>query len=148
LLTPEVRAAVGHTSEPVPLTVTARVVARALETYGLPPREFAPGDPVPGYVAFALESDARSVEAPEVMPQSLLISNEVFFERPLRLGEHLTVQARLADISERLGGRFGYSVYVRTETELRDSEGNVVARTAVTMMQYDAADGEPGEEDE
>ncbi len=147
LLTPEVRAAVGRTSEPVKVVVTERAVERALETYGMPPRKLAPGDPVPGIVTVALEADVRSVSAPEVLPKSLLISNELSFERPLRLGEELSVQQRIADISERLGGRFGYSIYVRTETEYRDANGEVVARTGTTMMQYDT-EGEENEEAE
>ena len=68
----------------------------------------AEGDPVPGYVLVALQPEAESVAIPELMPNSLLISNELTVERPLRLGEQVTVQSRLADISERLGGRFGY----------------------------------------
>jgi len=148
LLTPEVRAAVGRASEPVTVTVTLRMVRRAMETYGLEPRDFAPGEPVPGYVTVALESEARSVPMPEVMPRSLLISNELAFERPLRLGEDLTLQNRIADISERLGGRFGYSIYVRSETEFRDSTGAVVARTGQTMMQYDTTAGDAEEDEE
>lgn len=148
LLTPEIRAAIGRTSEPVTVVVTAKAVARALETYGMPPRTFAPGDPVPGIVTVALEADARSVESPEVLPRSLLISNEMWFERPLRLGETLTVQQRIADISERLGGRFGYSIYIRTETEYRDADGKLVARTGNTMMQYDTEGAANEEADE
>lgn len=146
LLTSEVRALVGRTSAPAPTTVTRKAVRRAMEVYGATGRrDFAPGDRVPGYVVVALEADSEPVDVPDIMPKSLLISNELEFERPLRLGEELQVSQRVADISERLGGRFGYSVYVRSDTLFHDGEGKLVARTARTMMYYETeADG--GEE--
>ena len=136
---------VGRVSDPAEVTVTAKVVRRAMETYGARPREFAPGDAVPGYAIVALESDSPNVPYPDLLPRSLLISNDFSFERPLRLGERLTVRERIADISERLGGRFGYSIYVRSEHEYRDAAGTVVATAGRTMMQYEheASGGEP-----
>ncbi|MGE5595657.1 MAG: MaoC family dehydratase N-terminal domain-containing protein [Hyphomicrobiales bacterium] len=146
LLTPEVRAYAGRTSEPVRVRVSARAVRRAIETYGGRRREFAEGDEVPGIVTVALEAESEPIAMPEVLPRSLLISNEMSFERPLRLGEELTVRQRIADISERLGGRFGYSIYVRSETEFFDASGQLVASTARTMMQYEhEARGEDGD---
>lgn len=137
LLTDDIRALVGLESETAQVAVTPTVVRRALETYGARPREFFPGDVVPGYAVVALESESPHVEAPAVLPRSLLISNDFSFERPLRLGEQLTVRERIADISERLGGRFGYSMYVRTEHEFRDAAGTLVATASRTMMQYE-----------
>lgn len=137
LLTDAVRALVGATSEPVEVEVTELAVERAIEVYGGKPRQFAAGDPVPGYVTAAIGSRAAGVRLPELMPKSILISNELSFERPLRMGETLRARQRIADISERFGGQFGYGIYIRTETELLDEAGSVVASTASTMMQYD-----------
>jgi hypothetical protein len=107
----------------------------------------APGDgePVPGFVLAALEGESDRMDLPDVLPDSLLISNEWQFDRPLRLGEELTVSGRLADITERFGGRFGYGLYFRSETEFRDESGEVVARSARTLMQYDTANARDGE---
>lgn len=145
LLTDDVRALVGRESPAAEVVVTAHVVRRALETYGASPRSFAPGDPVPGYAVVALESGSPEVEVPLLLPRSLLISNDFAFARPLRLGERLFVRERIADISERLGGRFGYSIYVRTEHRFRDETGAVVATAGRTMMQYEH-EGEGGDQ--
>lgn len=149
LLTPEVRAFIGRVAVPGAARVTPRALFRAAETYYGRPWEPVPaeGEPVPGIVIAALETEGSSLAVPDVMPNSLLISNEWQFERPLRMGEELQVQSRLADITERLGGRFGYSLYFRTEIEFRDATGEVVARSVNTMMQYDARNANGGNDE-
>ncbi len=122
--------------------VTPRALQRASDTYFGAPWEPEPaeGEPVPGIVIAAIETESAGLDIPSVMPASLLISNEWQFERDLRMGEELEVQSRLADISERFGGRFGYSLTFRTDVEFREpGTDTVVARTVTVMMQYDAA---------
>ena len=49
------------------------------------------------------------------------------------------------DISERFGGRFGYSIDFRSEVALSEPvSGAVVARSVRTMTQYSAADARDG----
>lgn len=79
------------------------------------------------------------------MPNSILIANQWEFERPLRMGETLDAFYRVVDISERFGGRFGYSVDFRAEVVYRDATGAIVARSGRTMTQYDAAEARPEE---
>lgn len=140
LLTEEVRALIGQTGEPAAVQVTPHVVVRAAETFTRrhvrPPAE---GEPVPGFVLAGLTTNGDAPAIPALMPNSLLIANEWSFERPLRMGEWLTAQSRIADIVERFGGQFGYSLHFRTEVEYRDATGAVVARAGHTMMQYDAS---------
>lgn len=141
LLTPEVRALEGVSTAMEPVQVTARAVQRAMDVY-LGHHDGAPTEPgavVPGYVLAALDSESEPPPLPSLLPNSLLISNEWSFERPLRLGEQLSVAYRITSISERFGGRFGYSIDVRTEDEFSDATGAVVARSARSMMQYDAS---------
>ncbi len=149
LLTPEVRAQIGTVATPGAARVTPRALFRASETYYGRPWEPVPaeGEPVPGIVIAALETESTGLDMPVVMPNSLLISNEWQFERPLLMGEDLNVQARLADISERFGGRFGYSLYFRSEIEFRDTTGTIVARSVNTMMQYDARNANGGNDE-
>lgn len=149
LLTEEVRAHIGKVASPGAARVTPRALFRAAETYYGKPWEPVPaeGEPVPGIVIAALETESAGLEIPTVMPNSLLISNEWQFERPLRMGEDLDVQARLADITERFGGRFGYSLYFRSEVEFRDTSGAIVARSVNTMMQYDASSANGGNDE-
>ena len=133
----------------LPVQVTVRAVQRAMDVY-LGDHSGAPtelGANVPGYVLAALDSESEPEPLPAVLPNSLLISNEWSFERPLRLGEELAVNYRVTSITERFGGRFGYSIDFRSEEEFVDATGAVVARSGRSMMQYDAAatHGDEGE---
>ncbi len=140
LLTEDVRALIGRTSEATEVEVSRNAVRRAMDLYlGHHERELVAGRPVPGFVLAALQTDGDPLPLPDVMPNSLLVSNEMSFERQLLLGERLTVQSRIADVSERFGGKFGYSLYFRTDNEFRDASGALVAKTAQTMMYYDAS---------
>jgi acyl dehydratase len=140
LLTEEVRAMIGRTGEPAEARVTRRAVARAMETfYGRRGDLPAEGEPVTGLVLAALETEAEGFFMPGLLPDDLLVSNEMEFARPLRMGERLTARTKLSDIVERFGGRFGYSLHVRTEVEFVDAGGAVVARSVRTLMQYDAS---------
>jgi hypothetical protein len=141
LLTDDIRALVGTAVPMMPVEVTLRAVQRAMDVY-FGHHEVAPAEPgsiVPGYVLAALDSESEPPPLPNLLPNSLLISNEWSFERQLRLGERLDVAYRITGISERFGGRFGYSIDFRTEDEFIDATGTVIARSARNMMQYDAA---------
>jgi hypothetical protein len=149
LLTDEIRAMAGRSISLGEVQVTRKAYHRALDVY-LGDHDDGPPDgaDVPGYVIEAINSDIEAPSVPLLMPQSILIANEWQFERPLRMGEVLQQTHRIVDISERFGGRFGYSIDVRTETALSEPRsGQVVARNLHTMTQYSAADardaGEP-----
>jgi hypothetical protein len=141
LITEEVRALVGTERGRSLVQVTARMVQRTEDVYlgsHGPPR--ADGDEAPALVLMALDSFVDQEEFPTLLPDSLLVSNEVSVDRPLRVGEELEAVNRLADVYERFGGRFGYSIYFRGEVEFREPGGGpVVGRSARLMMQYSAA---------
>lgn len=146
LLTDDVRALIGREVVMGEVHVTPRAVKRALEVYtGVVPKSVpADGEDVPGYAIAAFEGDYEGQPLPSLMPNSLLIANEWSFERPLRMGETLTAVHVIAGITERFGGRFGYSIDTRTEMHYKDADGNVVARSGFTMTQYSAADAREG----
>lgn len=150
LLTDDVRALIGIEHPLEPARVTLRSVRRSMEVYfGAPqPADYAEGDPVPGYAIAGLDSDGDSgrPELPRLLPNSLLISNDWHFERPLRLGEAFSRVYVVTNISERFGGRFGYSIDVRSETRFIDAAGEVAARSGSTLTQYDAAAARASEE--
>lgn len=147
LLTGEVRALIGREAPAAPARITRRALHRAMDVYlGHHTESYADGDELPGWVLEAIDSEAEPLPTPMLLPQSLLISNEWAFERPLRLGEELQASNRIANISERFGGRFGYSLDVRTETTFRDAAGAIVARSSRNLMQYDPAGAEGGNE--
>ena len=143
LLTDEVRALIGSETPAGTVQVTPRGWRHAVEVYtGRVPAETpAPGESVSGYAIAALETEnGGTSRIPDLMPNSLLIANQWEFERPLRMGETLTASSRIVDITERFGGRFGYSIDFRTESVYRDPTGAVVARGGITMTQYDVRD--------
>lgn len=147
LLTDDVRALIGRRAPATTVRVSPRMVLRAADLYtGRPLALPAEGGPVPGYVMVALDAEVESPPLPPLLPDSILISNEWLFERPLRLGEELLASGLLADVVERFGGRFGYSLHWRSEVEFRDPGGTLVARSVRTMMQYDAANARDGDE--
>jgi len=149
LVSDELRSLIGSTGPEVAVEVTRAVVHRAADVFrgsraGL---TLEPGSEVPGFVLAALEGDVPRVQVPEPLPRSLLVANEWRFERPLRLGEELRARSRVADIRERLGGRFGHSVYVQTEVEFREpASGALVAASSITLMYYDLE--RPGAEED
>lgn len=142
LLTDDIRALVGVEHPLEPARVTLRSVRHAMEAYfGRPmPAPFTDGERVPGYAIAGLDSegDSERPEIPRLLPNSLLISNDWYFERPLCLGEEFARVYTITNISERFGGRFGYSIDFRSEVRLIDPAGSVVARSGSTMTQYDA----------
>ena len=150
LLTDDVRALIGVTHPLEPVRVTLRAVRRATEVYLGHPGDapYADGDPVPGYAIAGLDADSESErpQPPKLLPNSLLISNDWQFERPLRLGEEFQRVYSVTNISERFGGRFGYSIDFRSEVQFADPEGNVIARSGSTMTQYDASDARDRED--
>ncbi|MFQ5382239.1 MAG: hypothetical protein ACE5EF_11580 [Dehalococcoidia bacterium] len=148
LVSDDLRSYEGRRGPERRVSVTAAEVARSLGVYGGEGRLFQPGDVVPGYTLMSLAPDGESsdLRMPEPMPQALMVSNEFSLERPLRLGEDLTAQSCIASISERLGGRFGHGIYVRRELEFRDTDGDIVGRTASTLMYYRTEGADLGED--
>ena len=138
LITDEVRSHIGRTTDLRPVVVTTEAVARAAGVYGgeVPQEGIAPG-----FVLMNLTPEGQSLRLPDLMPASLLVSNEFALERPLQVGEELQGRSRIADISERLGGQFGHALYVRIDVEFFDHAGSLVGRSASTMMHYDPAGG-------
>ena len=140
LLTDEIRAYIGRHAEPQQVTITQEAVFRAMDAYGgHHERVLAPGKPVPGFTLVNVLPGGDDIRVPDPLPKSLLVGNEFSIERPILLGENLTAIARVADITERLGGQFGHGIYVRTEVEFTGADGNVAGRTASTLMYYDPA---------
>ncbi|HJP41409.1 MAG TPA: MaoC family dehydratase N-terminal domain-containing protein [Dehalococcoidia bacterium] len=143
LITDEVRALIGTKSPSSKVTLTRRGAERAMEVFRRHrERSLQEGDEAPACAIVALESEVDGVAIPQLMPDTLMVGDEWDFERPLVVGESLTGETVLADISERFGGRFGYAITVRTEFRLSDSRGRVVAKSVRTMMHYDGRTAE------
>jgi hypothetical protein len=144
LLTDDVRALIGQPTPLGSVEVTQRALSRAAQVLGANPGIIPPGERVPGYALLSLGADYETPALPILLPNSLIISTEWEYERPLRMGERLEAAYSIVSINERFGGRFGYSIDFRSQTEFRDAEGNVAARSVNTMTQYSAADSRAG----
>lgn len=143
LLTEALRGLVGRETALGSAIVTPRAFKRAVEVFtGSPPAVIPPeGAPVPGYVLAALETDSEPPGLPPIMPNTLVTADEWSFDRDLRMGELLQASFLIVDMKERFGGRFGYSIDVRSESVFRAPGGAAVARNTRTMTYYSAADG-------
>lgn len=145
LLTPEVLAWAGWRSEPATVHLSPRLVERAYEA--IAGDDWAgsvePGSPAPSYAIYALQTERlrREYERPfpVLLPMSLVIGGEIWFARPLLVGESFSMVSRYDGIRERVGGRFGYAITYQFLSEFSDADGELVATISQSFMQYDAA---------
>ncbi len=142
VVTEEVRARVGKETEPREFVLGSESVMQIVAAAGEDPAPFAAeGAEVPLYAALALDRGQPSLELPILMPASLLNSNEWEFFRPPRVGERLVVRGKIGEVRERFGGQFGHSVIVRFEYDFRTPDGELVARSARALTEYDPKGG-------
>lgn len=145
LISDEVRALIGTTSKPTTVRLTTHHVRKALYAVrGRRDIEVNDGDIAPVAALGTIDGDAEPLQSPTILPKFMIVSNEWTVERPIVVGETYTCVRRLADISERLGGRFGHSVYIRTDIEFTDATGALVARCGTQVMQFDPANENRG----
>ncbi len=140
LITEEHRAAIGRTAGPVELQVRPEDVRRVRAILGDDdPRYGEETGIAPPYILAVIEPAMPWQLLPRVLPSGILTQTEWTFRRPLRIGERLFATHRLADIRDRLGGQYGYSVVMNVMTEYRDEAGELVATSLRTSMQFDPA---------
>lgn len=144
LVTADHRARIGVPGPAVAVRVREEEVRRLCAAMGETDPRYAPGTGIaPPYAIGSLGGSGMDSSF-DALPQRLMTQQEWKLHRQLRVGEGLTATSRLADIRERLGGRYGHSVVVTTGTEYRDAEGSLVAETLVTLVYFDPANMEGG----
>jgi hypothetical protein len=146
LLTPELLAYIGTETAEEIVWIDRTVVRRSEDTVLGEHREHAPGDEVDAFVLLALAPERGRPRPPPVLPGAIVASTEWVLERPLRFGERLSRRYRIADVRERMGGRYGHHVQFTTEGVLRDEHGALVARSIGTIVQFDPARPAPDEQ--
>ncbi len=77
--------------------------------------------------------DAETVDIPDLPPTRLNGGQEVEWRRPVRVGETLRYEMRLASLEDR-PGRTGPMVFLVRETVFWDGEGVEVARARITVI--------------
>lgn len=144
LITDAVRAMVGASTPPRLVTVTAETVRRVREALADGP--VLDSDDVPAAVLAVLESE-QALPLPEGLPESSLVTGDEWeWRRPLRLGETLSVTARLADANERFGGRLGHSLFLRHESVFAGADGEPAAYARRSIAYYDGAGVRPSDD--
>ena len=127
-----VRARIGYRTEPREWVVEAGHVRRFAEAIGDPDprweREVPP--------TFLVALTARTPDLPEALEygRGVLNAGDRFeYERPVRVGETLSVSTRLADAYEKQGSTGGM-LFLVWDTEYRDAAGSLVARVRGTRI--------------
>jgi acyl dehydratase len=163
LITAEMRACIGRTSPLVPLPeeISASDVRRYVQAVGddnplWSDDEFARragyrGRRVPPLLVVELhwrtgdrepenlvESDWSGLVYPEGFTSYRNAGRELEWFAPVYVGDLLTFQSRLADIFVRQG-RAGPMILTKTECDVRNQDGMLVARTTVTGARLRAA---------
>ena len=143
LITDEHRAQIGVRSEPTVVTVRAEDAHRMRDMLGDSDPRYADGTGVaPPYLLAMFGGRGPGGPGgrggmPSILPGGLLTQQEWKFMRPFRIGEDLTAITQVVDIRERLGGRYGYSVLVTSETDYFGADGEQVAAVMSTITQFD-----------
>ena len=137
-ITDEHRARIGVASDPIEVTIREEDAKRVRDLLGDTDPRYADGTGIaPPYTIAVVDPGFPRAFAPQVLPGGILTQTEWRFYKPLRIGATLTAVHRVVDIRDRLGGRYGYSVIVMTETEYRDRDGELVVSTFRTATQFD-----------
>ena len=139
LITDEHRAIIGVRGEPYPVIVAGEHASRMRDVLEDSDPRWADGTGMAPPYALASFGGRPSRNMPFILPNGLLTQQEWRFNRPFRVGEELQAVAYVADIRERLGGRYGHSVLVTSAVDYLDSEGNVVASALSMLAQFDPA---------
>ncbi len=138
LITDEHRAKIGVKSEPRSVTVNQEDAHRMRDLLGDTDPRYADGTGVaPPYVLSGLGVRPDRNLMPQVLPNGLLTQIEWRFFKPLLIGATLQAVSSVIDIRDRLGGRYGYSVLVMTQTEYLDESGEPVAASLQSITQFD-----------
>ena len=144
LITDAHRAQIGVKSEAAIVRVREEDARRMRDSLGDSDPRYADGTGVaPPYVLAMFGGRPGGPGArggrgmPSILPGGLLTQQEWRFTRPFRIDEDLTAITQVTDIRERLGGRYGYSVLVTSETDYFGADGEHVAAVMTTITQFD-----------
>ncbi|MCC7363010.1 MAG: MaoC family dehydratase N-terminal domain-containing protein [Dehalococcoidia bacterium] len=142
LITEEHRSLIGVKSVPVVHVLKASDVRQVREALHDTDPKWSEESGQAGPWALAILEPRPTVGLPDgavprVLPTGVLTQSEWTVHRPFKVGEELTATHSVADLRERLGGRFGRTILVLVRTEYRDAAGELVAETSHTVTQYD-----------
>ena len=141
-ITPAMQASIGQESEPSQIVVTpesVRKIAQAIEFDD--PAFFTaldtdPHMEVPHWALFIRYTSTTFGHIPDAPQNGLIAGDEMQMFAPVHLGDRLTLNARVADIEERIGGRVGHSLFIHHEWQYINQNGVEVARARRTLAMF------------
>lgn len=136
LMTDAVRAALARPRPPRSVSVDRLALRRLMEALGERRPAPDPGEPAPIYALSLLEQSVDVVELPPGLEGSLVAGDEWELVRAPRVGEELSCHTRVLDAYERFGGRFGQSLYLRSEWTYTDAAGTVIATARRIILRF------------
>ena len=144
LISDEHRANIGRKSEPARHVLRAADVRQVREVLQDEDPRYADETGLAAFYALAILEPRPTMGlppgvVPRILPGGVLTQSEWTVHRPFKVGEEIWATHELADIRERLGGRFGHSILIQVHSEDRDAAGELLAETGHTVTQYDPA---------
>lgn len=145
LITDEHRATIGVKSEPITVVVNEVDARRMRDLLNDDDPRYADETGIaPPYVLAGMGGGRpQGMRMPQVLPGGLLTQIEWRFNKPFQIGATLQAVSSVIDIRDRLGGRYGYSVLIMTETDYIDEAGDIVASSLTTITQFDPKGAKP-----
>ena len=141
-ITPAMRAAIGQESDPSYITLTPDAVRKIALAIEFDDPEFLaaldtnPELEVPHWALFVRYTSTHFGRIPDVPGNGLIAGDEMEMFAPVHIGDRLTLNARVADIQERIGGRVGHSLFVHHEWDYINQDGIKVARARRTLAMF------------
>ena len=141
MVTPAMEAEIGRAGDPVQVTITRELVHRMAEALDEPELLAAlEGDDatpeVPGWALFVHFGRYRQRTLPDAPARGLMAADELTLLAPIRVGDELTVVARVAGFNERIGGRVGHALFVDHEWTYTNQHGVDVATTRRSVAHF------------
>lgn len=128
------RSNIGDASEPVTFDVEQGAIVRMAEAIGDPQPAYLDGSAAPPTfpTTFNFRLPVPSLKA--IDPARFLHGEQEYaYERPLRAGDRITCQARIADVTDK-ETKLGTVTFVVVETEGRDEAGELVFTGRATAI--------------
>ena len=144
LITPAMEAAIGTEGEAVTATVEAAALQQLMEALEEDDQTLldaaASGDPsvdLPTYALLTMSRRQEQMSVPDVPTRALMASEAWTVSNPIRIGDELRIQPRIAEIQERIGGRVGHSLFVHHEWVYSNAAtGEELARVRRTIAHF------------
>jgi hypothetical protein len=141
LVTDEHRAKIGKKTPPNRLVIRATDAHRLRDLLGDDDPRYTDETGLAAPYAFSILEPRPTLGlgevVPRVFPMGVLTQSEWTQHRPFHVDQPIFATYEVADIRERLGGRFGRSVLLMVHAEFRDEAGELLGESMHTITQYD-----------